>query len=61
MSKKVVVTLVKSTIGSTKRQISTIKGLGLRRLNSVSTLDHTPEVAGMISKVSHLVSVKEES
>ncbi|MGB9617188.1 MAG: 50S ribosomal protein L30 [Desulfomonilaceae bacterium] len=53
------VTLKKSVIKSTKRQRDTVKGLGLRRMNSFRFLADTPEVRGMIRKVSHLVEVEE--
>ncbi len=53
------VTLKKSVIKSTKRQRETIKGLGLRRMNSFRFLADTPEIRGMIRKVSHLVEVEE--
>mgnify|MGYP006238835987 CR=1 FL=1 len=33
MSKKIKITLTKSTIGSQKDQIATVRGLGLRKLN----------------------------
>ena len=36
---------------------ATVRGLGLRRLNSVSTLEDTPAVRGMINKVAYLVQV----
>ncbi len=58
-TKNIKVILKKSLIGSTKRQRECVKGLGLRRLNSSSVLKDTPEVRGMIGKVSHLVSVEE--
>jgi large subunit ribosomal protein L30 len=35
----------------------TVRGLGLRRLNSTRTLEDTPAVRGMINKVSYLVQV----
>jgi large subunit ribosomal protein L30 len=34
-----------------------VRGLGLRRLNSVSTLQDTPAVRGMINKVDYLIQV----
>lgn len=49
--------LVKSGAGRSKKQIGTLKGLGLNRLNAVSELSATPEVLGMVSKVKHLVKV----
>lgn len=51
------VKLVRSPIGTRESHRATIAGLGLRRLNSVSTLEDTPAVRGMINKVSYLVLV----
>ena len=59
MVKKIKISLVKSTIGSVESQIASVKGLGLRKLNSQSILDETPEVLGMIKKVKHLITVEE--
>jgi large subunit ribosomal protein L30 len=53
--KKIKVTLVKSVIGTKQDHRATVRGLGLRRLNSSSELIDTPEVRGMINKVSYLV------
>ena len=55
--KKIRVTLVKSVIGTKESHRATVRGLGLRRLNSVSELQDTPAVRGMINKVSYLVKV----
>ena len=59
MVKNIKISLVKSTIGSVQSQIASVKGLGLRKLNSYSILDETPEVLGMINKVKHLIKVEE--
>ena len=59
MVKKIKISLVKSTIGSVQSQIASVKGLGLRKLNSQSILNETPEVLGMIKKVKHLITVEE--
>ena len=59
MVKKIKISLVKSTIGSVQSQIASVRGLGLRKLNSYSKLDETPEVLGMINKVKHLITVEE--
>ena len=59
MVKKIKISLVKSTIGSVQSQIASVRGLGLRKLNSQSILDETPEVLGMIKKVKHLITVEE--
>jgi large subunit ribosomal protein L30 len=53
--KKVKVTLVKSLIGTKQSHRATVRGLGLRRLNSSAELEDTPAVRGMINKVSYLV------
>ena len=57
MANKVKVKLVKSLIGTRDTHRATIKGLGLKRLNSVSELEDTPAVRGMINKVAYLVKV----
>lgn len=53
--KTVKVTLVRSLIGAKESHRATVRGLGLRRLNSSSLLEDTPAVRGMINKVSYLV------
>lgn len=50
---------VKSSIGYSRRQKGTIRALGLRRLGDVVEHNDTPEVRGMLNKVSHLVQVEE--
>jgi large subunit ribosomal protein L30 len=50
---------VKSAIGYNKRQKSTIKALGLRKLNQTVEHDDTPVIRGMVNSVSHLVAVEE--
>ena len=52
---KIKVTLVKSVIGTKQSHRATVRGLGLRRLNHSVELADTPEVRGMINKVSYLV------
>ena len=49
--------LVRSPIGCKQSHRDTIRGLGLRKLNSVRELQDTPAVRGMINKVSYLVKV----
>ena len=53
--KTIKVTLVKSVIGTKQSHRATVRGLGLRRLNHSVELADTPEVRGMINKVSYLV------
>ena len=56
--KKIKVTLVKSIIGTKQDHRATVRGLGLRKLNSSSELMDTPAVRGMINKVQYLVKVE---
>ncbi len=53
------VKLVKSTIGCKKDQIATVAALGLKKIRDVKEHKDTPQVRGMINKVSHLVEVEE--
>jgi large subunit ribosomal protein L30 len=53
--KTIRVTLVKSIIGIKKTHRATIRGLGLKKLNSFSVLIDTPEIRGMICKVNYLL------
>ncbi|WP_338846988.1 50S ribosomal protein L30 [Massilia sp. W12] len=57
MANTIKVKLVKGLIGTQQSHRATVRGLGLRRLNSVSELEDTPAVRGMINKVSYLVKV----
>lgn len=59
-NKKIKLQLVKSTIGSNKKQKGTISALGFRKLNSIVEKDLTPNIEGMIRKVDHLVKVLED-
>ena len=56
---KVLVTQIRSTIKRPKRQVLTIQALGLGKLNKTVEKELTPQIAGMISKVRHLLDVKE--
>ncbi len=51
------VKLVRSPIGTRADHRATVRGLGLRKLNSQAQLEDTPAVRGMIDKVSYLVRV----
>lgn len=54
---KVRITQIRSTIDRPKRQKATIKALGLGKINRSVEVEETPQISGMINKVSHLVSV----
>ena len=56
---KLKVTLVKSGIGSTKSQKATLDSLGLRKLNQTVEHNNSPEIIGMVKKMSHLLKVEE--
>ncbi len=55
--KTLTVKLVRSPIGTRADHQATVRGLGLRRLNSTSTLEDTPAVRGMINKIRYMVLV----
>jgi large subunit ribosomal protein L30 len=57
--KKIEVKLVRSMIGSTERQINTLRSLGLRRVGASRVHTINPQIEGMLIKVAHLVSIKE--
>ena len=53
------ITLVKSPIGYSQRQKGTVRALGLKKMNQTVEQVDTPELRGMLAKVSHLVQVEE--
>lgn len=53
--KKIKVTLIKSLIGTKRSHRATVRGLGLRGINSSAELEDTPAVRGMINNVYYLV------
>jgi large subunit ribosomal protein L30 len=56
---KIKITQVKSGIDRSERQKQTLIALGLRKLNAVKEVEATPQILGMVNKVSHLVKVEE--
>ncbi len=58
-TKTIKVTLRKSAIGEKPKTRATVRGLGLRRLHQTVEHRDTPEVRGMLAKVSHLVKVED--
>ena len=58
MSQKIKITQIKSSIGSVQKTIGTLRGLGLKKIQSTSILNETPEVLGMIKKVQHLIKTE---
>lgn len=59
MSAGLKITLIRSHIGATTAQKAVLNGMGLNKLNKTVELKKTPEIFGMITKVSHMVKVEE--
>jgi len=57
--KKIRITLVKSPIDRSERQKLTVQALGLNKTNSSKEVEATPQILGMIRKVTHLLKVEE--
>jgi large subunit ribosomal protein L30 len=58
-TRRLKITLLKSTIGFNRTQAETVRGMGLRRIRHTVQLPDTPETRGMIHKVRHLVAVEQ--
>ncbi|MDZ4715257.1 MAG: 50S ribosomal protein L30 [Cytophagales bacterium] len=56
---KVKITQIRSTIKRPETQLRTIQSLGLGKRDQSVEVEFTPQIQGMVRKVSHLVSVKE--
>lgn len=56
---KIKITQKKSRIGQTARQKRTLDALGLKKINQTVELEATPQIVGMVQKLSHLLSVEE--
>jgi large subunit ribosomal protein L30 len=54
------ITQRRSRNGSDKRQIDTLRSLGLRRIGQTVEQSDSPQTRGMINKVRHLVEVSED-
>jgi len=57
--KKIKITQIKSGIDRSERQKQTFIALGLKKLNASKEVEATPQILGMVNKVSHLVKVEE--
>ncbi len=58
-AKKVKVTQIKSKHGRLAAHKACLLGLGIRRMHHSVTLDDTPAIRGMISKVSYMLKIEE--
>ncbi len=59
MAKKLKIQQVRSAIGRQAAQGKTIRALGIRKMQQTVTHDDSPQIRGMINRVSHLVKVEE--
>jgi large subunit ribosomal protein L30 len=59
MAAALVVTQVRSAIGTKPKHRGTLRALGLHGIGSSNTLPDRPEIRGMIARVPHLVEVRE--
>jgi len=55
---KIKITQIKSGIKRPADQKATLKALGLKKLNQTVEHEDTPQIAGMVKKISHLLSVE---
>ena len=53
------ITLIKSTNRAKWKQHTTVEALGLKKIRSAVEQNDTPQIRGMIKRVSHLVKVEE--
>lgn len=60
MANKLAITLTRSLIGRPEDQRVTVNTLGLRKMHQTVVLDDNPAIRGMVNKVAHLVTVKEQ-
>ena len=58
VSKKIKVTLKRSTNRRIASHKACVMGLGLRRINHTVVVEDTPAIRGMINKVSYLLAVE---
>jgi len=57
--KKIKITQIKSGIDRPERQKQTLIALGLKKMHASKEGEATPQILGMVNKVSHLVKVEE--
>ncbi|MGG7163048.1 50S ribosomal protein L30 [Clostridium ihumii] len=56
---KIKITLTKSLIGRKKEHIATVNALGLKKIGKTVEHEETPQIKGMVNKVSYLLKVEE--
>jgi large subunit ribosomal protein L30 len=60
MAKKITIVQKKSQIGSNQRQRRTLEALGLGKMWKRKEVEATPQILGMVQKVSHLVEIEDK-
>ncbi|MFZ3207910.1 MAG: 50S ribosomal protein L30 [Geobacteraceae bacterium] len=59
MAAEIKITLLKSSIGKPPNHRAVLDGMGLTKMNKTVILKNTPEIQGMIRKVSHMLKIEE--
>jgi large subunit ribosomal protein L30 len=59
MMSRLKVTQLRSKVGSSHSQRETLRSLGLKRIGDVVVKEDRPEIRGMVSTVSHMITVEE--
>ncbi|AFK06412.1 MULTISPECIES: 50S ribosomal protein L30 [Mesotoga] len=59
MAKSLRIRLIKSPIGYNRRQLKTVKALGLGKLDSEIVQPDSPQIRGMVNSIRHLLAVEE--
>jgi large subunit ribosomal protein L30 len=54
------ITQYKSKNGSDRRQLDTLRSLGVRRIGHTIEIKDTPQARGMVNRVRHLVRIEED-
>ena len=56
---KIKITQIKSGIDRPERQKQTLIALGLRKVHATREVEATPQILGMVNKVTHLIKVED--
>jgi large subunit ribosomal protein L30 len=54
------VTMVKSANGSDRRQLDTLRSLGLRKIGQTVEVPDTPQQKGMVHRIRHLIRIEDD-
>ena len=59
MAQKLKIKLVRSLVSRPQNQRAVVKALGLRKMHQTVIHENSPQINGMVRKVSHLLAVEE--